>query len=85
MGSQSKVFFVESQLNHRAKRVTIGRADVISVDAARKRALAILSDMALGKDANPGKRRAAQDPSVLNSLEDGHTSELSAVAPSETR
>ena len=58
VGSQSKVFIVEGQVNRRTKRVTIGRADVISVDAARKRALAILSDMAMGKNPNDERGRA---------------------------
>ncbi len=61
VGARSKVFFVEGQVNRRSKRVTIGRADVISVDTARKRAMSILSDMAEGKDANAEKRRAAQE------------------------
>ena len=61
VGAQSKVFFVEGQVHHRTKRVTIGRADVISVDAARKRAMSILSDMAEGKDPNAEKRREAQE------------------------
>ena len=59
VGSASKVFFTEGQVNNRTRRVTIGRADVISVDEARKRALGILSDMAAGRDPNSEKRKAA--------------------------
>ena len=59
VGARSKVFYVEGQVHQRTKRVTIGRADVIGVDAARKRAMAILSDMAEGKDPNAEKRREA--------------------------
>ena len=65
VGSRSKVFFVEGQMNRRTKRVTIGRADVLSVDVARKRALTILSDMAEGKDPNAEKRREAQEGITL--------------------
>jgi integrase len=61
VGAKSKVFFVEGQVHYRTKRVTIGRADVIGVDAARKRAMSILSDMAEGKDPNAEKRREAQE------------------------
>lgn len=57
VGSRSKVFFVEGQVNRRTKRVSIGRADVLSVDVARKRALNILSDMALGSNPNEKKKR----------------------------
>ena len=46
VGAQSRVFFVEGQVSRRTKRVTIGRADVICVDEARKRAMSILSEMA---------------------------------------
>ena len=49
VGQNSKVFFVEGQVHGRTKRVTIGRADVTSVDEARKRARAILSELATGK------------------------------------
>jgi hypothetical protein len=58
VGAQSKVFFAEGQVRHRTKRVSIGRADVLSVDVARKRALAILSDMALGNNPNEEKKIA---------------------------
>jgi len=57
VGSQSKVFFAEGQINRRTKRVSIGRADVLSVDVARKQALNILSDMALGTNVNEKKKR----------------------------
>ena len=41
--------------------MSIGRADVISVDAARKRALSILSDMSAGVDPTAEKRRAERE------------------------
>jgi hypothetical protein len=65
VGAQSKVFYVEGQVHQRTKRVTIGRADVMSVDAARKRAMSILSDMAEGMDPNAEKRREALEAITL--------------------
>lgn len=52
-------------MNHRTRRVTIGRADVLHVEEASKRALAILSEMAAGKDPNAEKRRVAQESITL--------------------
>ena len=60
VGSGTKVFVVEGQVAGKSKRVTIGRADIMSVDAARKRAMLILSDMAAGIDPNEEKRKKAQ-------------------------
>ena len=57
VGTQSKVYFVEGQVNRRTRRVTIGRADVIGVDVARKRAISILSEMSLGADPNERRKR----------------------------
>jgi hypothetical protein len=56
-GARSKVFFVEGQINRRTKRISIGRADVLGVDVARKQALNILSDMALGTNVTEKKKR----------------------------
>lgn len=66
VGSSSKVFFVEGQVNRRTRRVTIGRADVLSVEEARRRALSALSDMAGGVDPNQEKRRVAQEAVTLD-------------------
>ena len=52
VGSSSKVFIVEGQVAGKSRRVTIGRADIMSVEAARKRAMHILSEMAAGVDPN---------------------------------
>lgn len=65
VGAQSKVYYVEGQVAGRTRRVTIGRADAVPVDEARKRALGILSDMAAGVDPNAEKRRAAQESLTL--------------------
>ena len=66
VGTQSKVYFAEGQVNYRTRRVTIGRADVLDVDTARKRALAMLSDMAAGVDPNAEKRRVSQESVSLS-------------------
>lgn len=65
-GAMSKVYFAEGQVQNRTRRVTIGRADVMGVDSARKRALGILSDMATGVDPNAEKRRVAQECVTLS-------------------
>ncbi|MGI3187079.1 tyrosine-type recombinase/integrase [Nioella aestuarii] len=65
VGSNSKVFFVEGQVNRRTRRVTLGRADVLSVEEARRRGLSALSEMAGGVDPNQEKRRVAQEAITL--------------------
>ena len=55
VGAKSKVYFAEGQVGKRTRRVTIGRADVLHPEEARRRALAILSEMSAGK--NPNQRR----------------------------
>lgn len=65
VGTNSKVYYAEGQVNGRTRRTTIGRADVLSVDEARKRALAILSSMAAGVDPNADKRRTVRETIAL--------------------
>jgi len=43
-------------VNRRTRRVSIGRADVFAPEVARKKALALLADMAEGRDPNEEKR-----------------------------
>jgi integrase len=57
VGSRSKVYFVEGQVNGRTRRVTIGRADVFAPEIARKKALAILGEMAEGRNPTDEKRK----------------------------
>lgn len=57
VGTKSKVYFAEGQVDRRTRRVTIGRADVFAPDVARKRALAMLGEMADGHDPNAEKRK----------------------------
>src|SRR5262245_8516937 len=49
VGKRSKVYFVESQVRCRTVRTSIGRADVFSPEAARKKALLVLGTMAEGR------------------------------------
>lgn len=56
VGTQSKVYFAEGQVNGRTRRATIGRADVFAPEIARKKALALLGEMAEGHDPNEQKR-----------------------------
>ncbi len=57
VGTQSKVYYAEGQVNRQTRRVTIGRADVFAAEIARKRAMALLADMAEGHDPNAKKRK----------------------------
>ena len=51
-GRQGRPTFVEAQVNRRTVRTTLGRADVISLDAARRKATVMLGRMAEGSDPN---------------------------------
>ena len=82
VGSQSKVYYVEGQVAGRTRRVTIGRADAVPVDEARKRALSILSDMAAGVDPNAEKRRVAQESLTLGQAFDRFFETRSGLANS---
>lgn len=59
VGSRSKVYFVEGQVDRRTRRVTIGRADVFAPEIARKKALAALGEMAGGRNPTDEKRKGA--------------------------
>lgn len=52
----SKVFFAEGQVSRRTCHVTIGLADVLAPEVARRRALKVLGMMAEGIDPNQVKR-----------------------------
>ena len=65
VGAKSKVYFAEGQVNRKTRRVSIGRADVFCPDVARKLALPLLSDMAMGKNPNEEKRRRVQEQITL--------------------
>lgn len=57
VGTQSKTYYVEGQVNRKTRRVTIGRADVFAPEMARKRALSLLAEMADGRDPNAEKKK----------------------------
>ncbi len=82
VGARSKVFFAEGQVNRRTRRVTLGRADVLSVDQARRLALAALCDMATGVDPNVEKRKAAQEGVTLQQAFDRFFAARGALVPS---
>lgn len=58
VGRQSKVYFAEGQVDRRSCRVTIGRADLLVADIARKKALTLLGEMAEGRNPNAEKKQA---------------------------
>lgn len=63
VGTRSKVFFAEGQVRRRTVRVTIGKYGPYSPDAARREALARLSEMARG--INPNEVERAEHDSGL--------------------
>ncbi|SMX25039.1 tyrosine-type recombinase/integrase [Boseongicola aestuarii] len=82
VGANSKVFFVEGQVSGRTRRVTIGRADVLNVEEARRRALTVLSEMAGGVDPNQEKRRVAHEAISLGHAFDRFFETRSTMAAS---
>ena len=58
VGTRSKVFFAEGQVQRRTVRVTLGRADLLSPEVARRKAMAVLGEMAGGANPNQAKRTA---------------------------
>lgn len=60
VGARSKVFFAEGQVQRRTRRVSIGRADVFAPEIARKKALALLGEMAEGRNPNEEKRKESK-------------------------
>src|SRR5215207_10707700 len=56
VGAKSKVYFVESQVQCRTVRTSIGRADLFPPEVARKKALSVLAEMAQGVHPNRAKR-----------------------------
>lgn len=83
VGTQSKVFFAEGQVARRTVRVTIGKYGPVTPEAARKRALKLLGEMAEGRNPN-GERRAknAAAMSVREAFDDFF--ERRPLAPSST-
>ena len=67
VGTRSKVFFAEGQVQRRTVRVTIGRADLLSPEVARQKAKALLGDMASGQNPNRAKRAQVETAVTLSS------------------
>jgi integrase len=57
-GSPTRTFFVQREVNGRARRVKIGRFGDVNAEQARKHAQEIVSKMLRGIDPNAEKRRA---------------------------
>jgi integrase len=66
VGCKSKVFVVEARVNRRSVRTTIGRADVLAPEVARKHAQRLLGEMAGGSNPNLAKKIAAQGVLTLD-------------------
>lgn len=81
VGSSSKVFVVDGQVHGRTCRYTIGRADIMSVDAARKEAMQKLSEMARGIDPNEEKRRKAIEAITVSEAFKGFFETRTSLAP----
>ncbi len=63
----TKSFIVEKRVNGKGRRVTIGQVGIISVEDARKKALAVLADMSEGND--PAEKRRHKQASKITLLE----------------
>ncbi len=57
VGTKTKVYIAEGQVDGRTVRVTLGKASILGADQARKMALKTLSEMAQGANPNLRKRR----------------------------
>lgn len=56
VGSRNRSYIAERQIGRRTVRVTIGRADLITPEAARRKALGVLAEMAEGRNPHEEKR-----------------------------
>lgn len=81
VGARSKMYFAEGQVHGRTRRVTIGRADVFAPEVARKRALALLGEMAEGHDPNEQKRKERADHVTLSAAFERFFEARTALSP----
>lgn len=65
VGTRSKVYYAEGQVSGITRRVTIGRPDVFTAEAARKKALVLLGEMADGANPNERKRQKKAESVTL--------------------
>ena len=63
VGARSKVYFVEGRVDRQNIRATLGRADLMAPELARKKAMQVLGEMAAGK--NPNRGRAPEERLTL--------------------
>lgn len=75
IGTRSKSYFAESRVKGRTRRVTIGRADTLTLNDARKLAMKALAEMADGKDRNAQLRQDRAKLMTLGQAVDGWLSE----------
>jgi len=71
VGAQSKSYFAESRVKGRTRRVTIGRADTLTLNEARRLAMKALAEMADGKDRNAELKRERAKLMTLGQAVDG--------------
>jgi len=57
VGARAKSYFAESRVKGRTRRVTLGRADTLTLNEARRLAMKALAEMADGKDRNAELKR----------------------------
>ncbi len=75
VGARSKSYFAESRVKGRTRRVTIGRADTLTLNEARKLAMKALSEMADGRDRNAELKRERAKLMTLSQAVDGWIAE----------
>src|SRR5438270_6017682 len=56
VGRTTKTYIAEKRVRGRTVRSTLGRADVLTAEEARKHALTVLARMTLGVDVNAERR-----------------------------
>jgi len=65
---------VEARVNGRPKRLTVGRADLLSVDEARKEAICLLAQMTSGTDPQVEKQKLEASLITLGEVLDHYLS-----------
>lgn len=81
VGRRAKSYFVEAQVGRRTRRVTIGRADLVSADIARRRALGVLSEMAEGHDPNARKSQSIDGAATVSAAFEAFFAARPQLAP----
>ena len=84
VGARAKSYFAESRVKGRTRRVTIGRADTLTLSEARKLAMKALAEMADGKDRNAALKRERAKLMTLGQAVDGWIAERGHRASTAT-